>query len=47
MHLKHYVTEDDYAVFAGPNWPSYSAYLAGIKAKEPEIQKEIEEYTIV
>lgn len=45
MNLSHYVTADDYAVFAGPDWPSYPAYLAGIKAKLPHIQQEIEEFT--
>jgi len=45
MNLAHYVTADDYAVFAGPDWPSYTAYLAGIKAKLPHIQQEIEAFT--
>ncbi len=45
MNLKHYVTEEDYAVFAGPDWPSYSAYIAGVKAKDPDIQKEIDTFT--
>jgi hypothetical protein len=45
MNLAHYVTVDDYAVFAGPDWPSYAAFLAGVQASAPEIQEEIAEFT--
>jgi len=45
MNLKNYVTPEDYAVFAGPSWPSYSAYISGIQSSIPEIQKEIDEFT--
>ena len=45
MNLAHYVTANDYATFAGPDWPSYSAYLAGIQAVRPEIQEEIARFT--
>lgn len=45
INLSRYVTPDDYSVFAGPDWPSYSAYISGIQATKPEIQKEIDEFT--
>lgn len=45
MNLALYVTAEDYAVFAGPDWPSYSAYLAGVQASRPEIREEIAEFT--
>lgn len=43
LHL--YVTREDYDVFAGPDWPSYSAYLAGVQAARPEIREEIARFT--
>jgi hypothetical protein len=45
MNLAHYVTPDDYAVFAGPDWPSYSAYIAGVQAARPDIREEIAAFT--
>jgi hypothetical protein len=45
MNLAHYVTAEDYAVFAGPDWPSYSAYIAGVQASNTEIREEIAEFT--
>jgi hypothetical protein len=45
MNLSHYVTAEDYAVFAGPDWPSYPAYIAGVQASRPEIRQEIAEFT--
>jgi hypothetical protein len=45
MNLAHYVTADDYAVFAGPDWPSYAAFLSGVQAAKPEIRQEITEFT--
>ena len=45
MNLAHYVTADDYAVFAGPDWPSYLAYIAGVQATLPHIRQEIAEFT--
>lgn len=45
INLALYVTEDDYKIFAGPSWPSYSAYLAGVKANDTRIQNEIDEFT--
>jgi len=43
--LKLYVTEEDYLVFAGPDWPSYQDYLAGARGTKPEIQQEIDQFT--
>lgn len=45
MNLANYVTAEDYSVFAGPDWPSYSAYLAGVQATKQEIREEIAEFT--
>jgi hypothetical protein len=45
MNLAHYVTAEDYAVFAGPDWPSYSAYLAGIQPINPDIREEMQQFT--
>ena len=39
------VTPDDYAVFAGPDWPSYTDYLAGARGTKPEITQEIKNFT--
>lgn len=44
-NLKLYVTQQDYAVFAGPDWPSYENYLAGDRGQKAEIQQEILEFT--
>lgn len=44
MNLKHYVTPDDYAVFAGPAWPNYQDFLQGHRGTTPEIQQEVEEF---
>lgn len=44
-NLKLYVTSEDYAQWAGPDWPSYEDYLQGIPADKSEIQKEIVEFT--
>jgi hypothetical protein len=44
-NLKLYVTEEDYTVFAGPDWPSYSDYLNGARGELPAIQTEIDEFT--
>jgi hypothetical protein len=44
-NLKLYVTSDDYAVFAGPDWPSYADYLKGTKATKEDIQQEIDSFT--
>ena len=38
------VTADDYAVFAGPDWPSYPDFLNGARGTLPEIQSEIGEF---
>jgi hypothetical protein len=44
-NLKLYVTEQDYSVFAGPDWPSYQDYLAGARGTDPAIQAEITRFT--
>lgn len=44
-NLKLYVTKKDYQVFSGPDWPSYDAYLAGIQARDPRVQEEIDAFT--
>jgi hypothetical protein len=45
-NLKLYVTEEDYLIFAGPDWPSYRDYLAGATATDPAIQQEIADFTL-
>lgn len=45
-NLKLFVTEQDYATFAGPSWPSYEDYLNGDRGTTPDIQKEINEFTV-
>lgn len=42
LHL--YVTPDDYAAMAGPDWPRYEQFLAGHQGTLPEIQQEIQEF---
>jgi hypothetical protein len=43
--LKLYVSEEDYAVFAGPDWPNYADYLNGARGTDPAIQTEINNFT--
>lgn len=43
-NLSLFVTAEDYAVFAGPDWPSYKSFLAGVQASKPEIRAEIEQF---
>jgi hypothetical protein len=44
-NLKLFVTEEDYSVFAGPDWPSYQDYLNGARGTNPVIQNEIDNFT--
>jgi hypothetical protein len=44
-NLKLYVTEEDYARWAGPDWPTYNDYVQGVLADKDEIQQEIQEFT--
>ena len=44
MNLKLYFGKKDYDNLAGPDWPSYESICAGVSAKDPEIQKEIDGY---
>ena len=44
MNLKHFITQDDYAVFAGPDWPNYEDFLQGQKGNSEEIRQEISEF---
>jgi hypothetical protein len=44
MNLAHYVTPEDYTVWAGPDWPSYTSFLAGITSVDPDIHAEITEF---
>lgn len=44
MNLKLYFTQEDYNNLAGPDWPGYESICAGVSAKDPEIQKEINDY---
>lgn len=41
MNLSAYITPDDYATFAGPDWPTYNDFLAGSRGNKPAIQQEI------
>lgn len=43
-HLKTIIGPDDYRVFAGPDWPTYQDLIAGVRARNPIIQHEIEEF---
>jgi organic radical activating enzyme len=44
-NLKIYVLEEDYNVFAGPDWPSFRDYLNGATGNIKEIQDEIATFT--
>lgn len=44
MNLAHYITADDYAVWAGPDWPAYASFIAGVQASKAEIRAEIDEF---
>ena len=44
MNLKLYFTQEDYNNLAGPDWPGYESICAGVSAKDPKIQKEINDY---
>jgi peptide methionine sulfoxide reductase MsrB len=44
---KLFVSAEDYKVMAGPDWPSYPDYLNDVVAKKPEIQEEIDQYTVM
>ena len=44
MNLKLYFSKQDYDTLAGPDWPSYESICAGVTAKDPDIQKEINGY---
>lgn len=44
MNIKLYFTYEDYQAFAGPDWPSYEDVCAGVKAKRPKIQNEIDRH---
>jgi hypothetical protein len=45
-NLKLYVTEEDYSVYAGPDWPSYQNYLNGDIGTDEYVQEEIKEFTL-
>jgi len=44
MNISRYITPDDYAVWAGPNWPTYLAFVAGVQASKPAIRAEMDEF---
>lgn len=44
-NLARYVSQADYEVFAGPDWPNYQEYLAGQQALSTDIQQEISTFT--
>lgn len=44
MNLKHYITPDDYATIAGPDWPLYSELLQGNTGTASEIQQEVKDF---
>lgn len=44
MNLSHYITSDDYAVFAGPDWPTYADFLLGQRGTNADIQQEIDQF---
>lgn len=41
-NLEHYFIAEDYANLAGPDWPTYDAFLAGARGATVEIQEEIQ-----
>lgn len=43
-NLKLYVTPEDYAVFAGPDWPSYDNLIAGVPTGLEHIDQEVREF---
>lgn len=44
-NLNLIVTADDYAVFAGKDWPSYEDYIVGIESTLPAIREEMSDFT--
>jgi sulfatase maturation enzyme AslB (radical SAM superfamily) len=42
--MKHVISPADYRVFAGPDWPSYDAVIAGETGTDPVIQQEVQEF---
>jgi len=42
--MKHIIGYKDYKAFAGPDWPSYEDMINGVKAADPEINAEIENF---
>jgi len=42
--MKHVISPADYRVFAGPDWPSYDAVVAGEFGTNPVIQQEVQEF---
>lgn len=45
MDKSVFVGEKDYRAFAGPDWPTYKSFVAGITAQDPGIQAEIDQFT--
>ena len=43
-NLRLYITPEDYAVFAGPDWPSYEDLLAGRLTELDHINQEVQEF---
>jgi hypothetical protein len=44
MNISDYITPEDYAIFAGPDWPSYTDFLAGQRGTVLTIQQEIDRF---
>lgn len=44
MNLKSYITNEDYNIWAGPDWPKFDDLLNGNYAVNEEIQKEVDEF---
>ena len=44
QRFKFIITRDDYEAFRGGSWPNYDNFIKGVKAKDPEIQKEIDDF---
>lgn len=45
MDKSIFIGEKEYRAFAGPDWPTYKSFVAGISATDPVIQTEIDQFT--
>lgn len=42
--LRQMISQNDYRVFAGPDWPTYDQILQGHESADPNIQQEVENF---